>query len=224
MEITREMIEQVINATGADYNAAKQALTEHEGNVAEAVTAIKAKADAEAAFAEEAAAGEAAVEEAAAEEAAVEEAAAEAAAEEAAVEEAAEEAAEEDAVAGQAGAKENDESSDKGADGEAADTDDNKKEDPFEEFFSDADDYANKMAETLKQRVKEGNVKRIVISRYGRKILDIPVAAGIIGGFVGMMTIPWTMIIGALVAYGMNCKVEIVSDKGKNEEITVIRK
>jgi hypothetical protein len=32
------------------------------------------------------------------------------------------------------------------------------------------------------------------------------------------------MIIGMIAAYGMNCKVEIVRDDGKSEEITVINK
>jgi len=88
----------------------------------------------------------------------------------------------------------------------------------FEEAFT-SDEYAEKIIDRLKRRIQEGNVDRIEVSKDDHVILNIPVNVGIVGGLLGLVTIPWALILGTLVAYGLNCKIEIVTRDGKSEEM-----
>lgn len=174
MNITLEMIEQVIDATGADYYEVKQTLLEQEGDVEAAIEAINKKTVSE--FNDTA------------------------------------EPFSEDADVEAADSQED------AADEELGTDDENhKKEDPFKDFFSD--EYADKMVDRLKEKVKAGNVDRIRISRDDKTIIDVPVNVGMIGGLLGFMMIPWAMIFGIITAYGLNCKIEIISSDGKSEDL-----
>ena len=185
MELNIEMIEQVIDAAGADYYTAKEALQEHDGNVEEAISAIKEKAE------QMAAAAEAAKEEAAQ-----------------TASSAAESAKEADQLnEGQENGP------DQGPEAGAA-----KGQDPVEELFSD--EYADRVVGRLKERVKAGNVDLIRISREGKTLLEIPVNVGVIGGLLGLLTVPWAMIIGVVTAYGFNCKIEVIKSDGTSEDLS----
>ena len=48
-------------------------------------------------------------------------------------------------------------------------------------------------------------------------ILNIPVNVGIVGGIIGMATIPWALIIGTVATLGLGCKIEIVRKDGSSE-------
>lgn len=191
MELTVQMVEEVFEATGADYKTVKQALTDHDGDVQAAISAIQAMKE--------------------------EEAAAEQAAEEAVeTEETAAEEAEEEAEAGETADSTEDA---EGSAGESRSPFDSIEE-AIDECADKVDDYAGKVVDILKKRVEEGNVDRIrILSREGNTILDIPVALGVIGGIFGMITIPWAMIVGVIAAYGLKCKVEIISSDGNSEEM-----
>ena len=69
----------------------------------------------------------------------------------------------------------------------------------------------------LKEAVKQGNVNRIRIIRNDEVILNIPVNVGVIGGIVGIATIPWALIIGAIAGVGLGCKIEIVKKDGSSK-------
>ncbi len=69
----------------------------------------------------------------------------------------------------------------------------------------------------LKEAVKKGNVDRIRVVRNDEVILNIPVNVGVIGGIVGIATIPWALIIGAIAGVGLGCKIEIVKKDGSSE-------
>ena len=99
-------------------------------------------------------------------------------------------------------------------------TDNQKNEEEFD-WTTDwtTDQFADDMVEKIKKRVKEGNVSHIVITKDDKTILDIPVNVGILGGLLGLALIPWALIFGALAAYGLNCKVKIVTSDGKDEEL-----
>ena len=81
------------------------------------------------------------------------------------------------------------------------------------------DDYAEEIIDRLKKRVQEGNVDRIKITREGNTLLDIPLNLGLLGGILTIATIPWALIIGVVTAFGLNCKIEVVTKDGNSEEM-----
>lgn len=71
----------------------------------------------------------------------------------------------------------------------------------------------------LKKKVKEGNVDRIQIRKDDEIVFSVPVNIGIVGGIVGLATIPWALIAGAVAAFGFGCKLEVVKKDGTTDEI-----
>jgi hypothetical protein len=153
MEITLDMIEQVIDATKADYSTVKVALEEHDGNVEQAILAVQKKMEEEKDLTE------------------------------------------------------------------AADIPED------EDYFipgdpeADTKEYAEDVVKRLKERVKTGGVKRVIISRDGKVLLDVPASVGLVGGLVGFAVLPWAMIVGVIVGAGLNCKIEVIDEDGESEEI-----
>ena len=98
-------------------------------------------------------------------------------------------------------------------DGDDAEADDEEKKD----WTTDA--FAEDMVGKIKNKVQEGNVDHIRITKGEKTLLEIPVNVGIIGSVIGMVAIPWAMVLGVLAAYGMNCKVEIIRKDGTSEEM-----
>lgn len=68
----------------------------------------------------------------------------------------------------------------------------------------------------MKEIAKKGNVSKIVVSRDGETIINIPLTVGILGTVVA----PWGMIAGTVAAFGFKCKVEFVKDDGSVVDIT----
>jgi NACalpha-BTF3-like transcription factor len=77
----------------------------------------------------------------------------------------------------------------------------------------------NKMIDKMKDKVKEGNVDRIQIKRNNEILLSIPVNVGIVGGIIGLASIPWALIAGAAAAFGLGCTYEIVKKDGTTDEL-----
>ena len=71
----------------------------------------------------------------------------------------------------------------------------------------------------IKEKVKEGNVDRIQVTRKGETLLSIPVNVGVVGGLVGLATAPWAFVAGAVASFGLGCKFEIIKKDGSKEEI-----
>ena len=168
MTITFEMIEKVLDATGADYYIAKQALTDSDGDVQEAIKAIEQKQQ-------------------------------------------------------EAAADNPDEVQEDGADNPdeqqetAADNPDEQQETGAKNPFSE--EHAEQLVDRLKEKVEKGNVDRIKISKKDKVLLDIPLNVGLIGGLIGLLTVPWAMILAALIAYGTDCKIEIIKSDGTSERL-----
>jgi len=178
MDITIEMIEQVLDATDGDYRQIKQALIDSEGDVEKAIELVKAsQAKAEAAVDPD------------------------------------ETVVDIDAYrsAGE------DESADDSS--EAKGTEDSSETENKAKADWTTDEFAEDMVNKIKKKIQEGNVDHIRITRGSQTLLDIPVNLGIIGGLLGMATIPWAMILGVLAGYGVGCKVEIVNKDGGSEEL-----
>ena len=72
----------------------------------------------------------------------------------------------------------------------------------------------DQIIEKIKQLVKTGNVSRIRLIRNGEVLVNIPVTAGVIGAVVGLSAAPFAVIAAALLAFGLECKVEIEMKDG----------
>ena len=73
------------------------------------------------------------------------------------------------------------------------------------------------VTDRLKEAVKKGTVDRIRVYKDDETILNIPVSVGVLGGIVGIATIPWALIIGAIAGIGLGCKIEIVKKDGSSD-------
>ena len=79
---------------------------------------------------------------------------------------------------------------------------------------------AEKIVARAKELVKKGNIARIVISRNGTNIVNLPLTAGLIGGFIGLATAPWALLIAAITTIGFDCKVELIKTDGTSVDIS----
>ena len=129
MNITLEMVDQVIDRTGCSYKQAKEALIETDGDVLEAIVMLETKSEPKA-----------------------------------------------------AGFK----------DSKAA------------EFGSD-------IIEKLKEAIKKGNVTRVLISKEGKIVMDIPINAGI----VGALFFTPAVIVSIITALATGHSLQIVKDDGE---------
>ena len=83
----------------------------------------------------------------------------------------------------------------------------------------DIGEEAKAAVDKLKKKVKEGNVDRIQIRKDDEIVFSVPVNIGIVGGIVGLATIPWALIAGAVAAFGFGCKLEVVKKDGTTDEV-----
>ena len=74
---------------------------------------------------------------------------------------------------------------------------------------------AEAIVERLKELVKKGSVNRIRMLKNGKVILNIPVNAGIVGAVVGMVYVPWALILAAITTYGLDCRFELEKANGE---------
>ena len=74
----------------------------------------------------------------------------------------------------------------------------------------------NEIIDKIKDVVNRGNASRIIISKDGDKLLNLPLNAGVIGAIVS----PWGIILGVAASFGFNCKIEVVKDDGTVVDIT----
>ena len=65
---------------------------------------------------------------------------------------------------------------------------------------------AGKLKETLKELIREGNVRRIMIrNSEGRTLLDMPLNAGV----AGAVLLPFWMAVGAILALAKEFSISI---------------
>ncbi len=68
----------------------------------------------------------------------------------------------------------------------------------------------------MKEAVKKGNISKILVTRDGDTLVNIPLTVGVLGTVVA----PWGMIAGIVAAFGFKCKIEFVKDDGSIIDIT----
>lgn len=74
----------------------------------------------------------------------------------------------------------------------------------------------NEIIDKIKDVVNRGNASRIIISKDGDKLLNLPLNAGVIGAIVA----PWGIILGVAASFGFNCKIEVVKEDGSVVDVT----
>ncbi len=74
----------------------------------------------------------------------------------------------------------------------------------------------NEIIDKIKEVVNRGNASKIVISKDGESIINLPLNAGVIGAIVA----PWGIILGVAASFGFNCKIEVVKEDGSVVDIT----
>ncbi|MGF6375409.1 NACalpha-BTF3-like transcription factor [Clostridiales Family XIII bacterium PM5-7] len=66
------------------------------------------------------------------------------------------------------------------------------------------------LIEKMKEVVKKGNISKIIVTRDGETLINIPLTVGVLGTVVA----PWGMIAGVVAAFGFKCKIEFVKEDG----------
>jgi hypothetical protein len=72
-------------------------------------------------------------------------------------------------------------------------------------------------AEKLKDLIREGNVRRVVVEYQGRSVAEFPLTAGV----VGLVLAPVAAAIGALVALLKDCTIRVERAEGSKPADTV---
>ena len=221
-EITLETVEAVMHQGQTDFESAKKALIEAEGEVEEAVDAIRAQKASQAQAAQQASGDSVSDSQPDADGPDKDDS--------------------RDGSAASSG-QEKDESSDKDSDSAQADeaSDDGESRSRNEKCADDIDAAARKAAKELKENakdaasdakratdeviaklkklVKTGNVDRIIIRHKDEILLNVPMNVGVIGGVIGLAVAPWAMIAATVAAFGFSCRIEVVKKDGTKEEI-----
>ena len=77
-------------------------------------------------------------------------------------------------------------------------------------------DQGEALIEKMKEVVKKGNISKILVTRDGDTLINIPLTVGVLGTVVA----PWGMIAGIVAAFGFKCKIEFVKDDGSVIDLT----
>jgi Domain of unknown function (DUF4342)/Cell wall-active antibiotics response LiaF, C-terminal len=74
------------------------------------------------------------------------------------------------------------------------------------EFHEEVNVMGDQLVGTVERLIHEGNVRRIIIKREGRTMLEIPLTVGVVGALVA----PMMAAVGAIGAAVTNCTIEVI--------------
>ncbi len=76
----------------------------------------------------------------------------------------------------------------------------------------------NELIAFIKQQIREGNIRRLIIkNRHGKKVLEVPLTAGVgIGGLL-LISTPLVVALGSLAAWAAEFRIEIIRDDAEQE-------
>ena len=96
---------------------------------------------------------------------------------------------------------------------------DNKEKKEERTWIEEIEVAGSELVERIKELVKEGNVRRLIIrNSKGELLMEIPLTAGVaVGGVVTIMA-PLLAALGAMAALLVKVKVEVVRTKDEGEE------
>ncbi len=69
------------------------------------------------------------------------------------------------------------------------------------------------IVEKLKEILREGNARRVVVEHEGRTIAEFPLTVGVVGAVLA----PIAAAIGALVALVQDCTIHVERESGDDE-------
>lgn len=75
-------------------------------------------------------------------------------------------------------------------------------------------EQADIIVQRIKEIVKDGSAKRVILKRNGQALMNVSLNTGILGAVVGLTAAPFTVIAAALVAFGLDCEIEIEKQDG----------
>ena len=71
-----------------------------------------------------------------------------------------------------------------------------------------------RIMEKLRALVREGNVRRIKVTKDGELLLNIPLTVGAGAGLLGLMSAPLLTVAGVVATIGVGCKSELENAEG----------
>jgi len=73
------------------------------------------------------------------------------------------------------------------------------------------------LLDAVKQLLREGNVRRVIIKQEGRTIVEFPLTVGVIGAVLA----PVLAAVGAIAAVLTECTIEVerIGEKPKNQDV-----
>lgn len=77
------------------------------------------------------------------------------------------------------------------------------------------EDVKTKIFNKVKETAEKGNMSRIIIKKDDDVILNLPLTVGVLGAVIA----PWGVIFGTIAAFGFNCHIEFVNDKGQTTDV-----
>ena len=73
---------------------------------------------------------------------------------------------------------------------------------------------ANELVDAVKQLVREGNVRRVIVKQEGRTVAEFPLTVGVIGTVLA----PMLAALGALAAVLTDCSIEVERATDSNDK------
>jgi hypothetical protein len=80
----------------------------------------------------------------------------------------------------------------------------------WESFKAESGNVINK----IKELIREGNVRRVVIQHQGRSVAEFPLTAGVVGAVLA----PVLAAIGAVVALLQDCTIQVEREDRQDKE------
>lgn len=77
-------------------------------------------------------------------------------------------------------------------------------------------DKGQQLVDKMKEIVAKGNVSKIVVTKDGETIINIPLNVGVIGAVVA----PWGVIAGVVASFGFKCQISFIKDDGSVIDVT----
>ena len=71
-----------------------------------------------------------------------------------------------------------------------------------------------KILNKLKELVREGNVRRIKVTKDDKVLVNIPLTVGAGAGLLGLAAAPLLTVAGAVATIGAGCKIELENTEG----------
>jgi len=74
----------------------------------------------------------------------------------------------------------------------------------------------SELLDTIKRLIKAGNVRKVILwNESGKKLLEIPLTAGVAIGSAALILAPFMAAIAAIVGVAAKVRVEVIKDEDR---------